>query len=110
MGTQVSEVRLAFGDAGHGMVLARRATSPAFSAALLYATTDGGASWVPHTAPVAGELAADPEGTAWLAGGNTGDQLYRSTDQGLHWSPAHLDFASPAQSVLPCATSTTHDI
>jgi hypothetical protein len=99
-GIQISEVRLAFGDTGHGMVLARRATSPAFSAASLYATKDGGASWVQHTAPVAGDLAAEPDGTAWLAGGNAGDQLYRSTDLGEHWSRANLAFSSPVQSVV----------
>jgi hypothetical protein len=84
-----SGVAVSFGDAANGAILARTATSPAFSVGTLFATTDGGVSWAARRAPEAGQVTVDPGGRTWLAG----DALDVTTDQGRSWTRARLQLA-----------------
>ncbi|GAA2077514.1 WD40/YVTN/BNR-like repeat-containing protein [Actinomadura alba] len=111
-------MRVAFGDASHGVILAKTSTSAMSSAATLFATTDGGASWRARPAPVAGEVAVDPGGRTWLAGGVADDELHSSPDLGRHWERAELRLgdtsggmtvAPPAGGVLPVTAVTKDD-
>ncbi|WP_432838648.1 YCF48-related protein [Dactylosporangium sp. CA-092794] len=90
-----SAVAVAVGDSRFSAILAKTATSQAFSLGTIFATQDGGASWAAAPAPEAGRLAVEPTGRIWLAG----EQLNLSTDQGRSWTRAGLD--------LPAATSGT---
>jgi len=89
-------LRVAFGDTRHGALLARAATSAAFSRADLYTTADGGASWTRRTAPAAGEITVAPDGRIQLVGGVRQDKVFVSTDDGRGWSPAAGAAARPA--------------
>lgn len=89
-----SGLRIAFGDSGHGVIMAKTATSPNFSRATLFATADGGGSWAARPAPVAGQVAVEPDGRVWLAGGVAQDQLYSSSDAGRHWTRSTIRSAA----------------
>ena len=89
-----SALRIAFGDTGHGVIMAKTATSPNFSRGTLFATTDGGGSWSARPAPVAGQVVVEPGGRTWLAGGVAHDQLYTSSDAGRHWMRSRIQPAS----------------
>ncbi|MBC6462020.1 WD40/YVTN/BNR-like repeat-containing protein [Actinomadura sp. HBU206391] len=111
-------MRIAFGDASHGVILAKTSSSAMSSAATLFATTDGGASWAARSAPVAGEVAVDPGGRTWLAGGVADDELHSSPDLGRHWSRADLRLgdiaggmtvAPPVGGVVPVTVVTADD-
>jgi len=99
-----SSLNISFGDDAYGAVLARAATSQAFSLATIFITTDGGTSWSAHPAPEAGVVRVEPGGRIWLAGAT----LNSSTDHGRHWSPSALALAGPvtAATVSP-PTATT---
>lgn len=86
-----SSLRMSFGDAARGAIMARAATSQAFSVATVFVTTDGGASWSARPAPEAGAVAVEPGGRIWLAGSS----LHRSTDHGQTWSRSDLGLAGP---------------
>ena len=89
-----SSLNMSFGDDAHGAVLARAATSQAFSLATIFITTDGGTSWSAHPAPEAGVVHVEPGGRIWLAG----TTLNNSTDQGRHWTLSTLALAGPVTS------------
>jgi len=93
----VGALSVGFGTATNGALLAAVQTSAAFSRAELYATSDGGASWKPSAAPVAGQIEVEPDGRVWLAGGALGNELYASRDQGRSWSSPQLRLAGSAQ-------------
>lgn len=109
-GMDYGPLRVTFGDAAHGEILAQTSTSMMTSTATLFATENGGTSWSAHRAPTAGEISMEPSGRTWLAGGAAGDQLHVSSDQGRHWSSVELDLggdvssktvATPHAGVLP---------
>jgi len=90
--TGYSSLSVSFGDQTHGAVLARTATSQAFSLGTIYVTADGGTNWSAHPAPEAGVVQVEPGGgRIWLAGAN----LHASTDQGQHWTQSELSLAGP---------------
>jgi photosystem II stability/assembly factor-like uncharacterized protein len=70
-------------------MVARIATSTAFSVATLFTTADGGESWSAVPAPEAGQVTVDSTGRTWLAG----DALNFTDDRGAHWTRAQLDLA-----------------
>ena len=84
-----ADLAVSFGDAGHGAILAKAATSQAFSLGTVLATADGGASWAVHAAPESGQLRVDPGGRIWLAGA----ALQSSTDLGQNWTRSELALA-----------------
>jgi|GEM_PF-6675351 len=86
---------VSFGDGSHGAILARAATSQAFSLGTILATGDGGASWSAHPAPEAGALLVEPGGRIWLAGA----ALHSSTDRGRSWARAELELAGSGEAV-----------
>jgi photosystem II stability/assembly factor-like uncharacterized protein len=96
--TEISVLSLAAAKRGQPAMLARSASSAAFSRAHLYTTGDGGASWAKRPAPVAGELAVERSGRIWLAGGAQHDRLYSTADGGRRWIPA--DVRLPAGAAL----------
>ncbi len=101
-----SDVAIAVGGSRFGAILAKTATSPAFSLGTLFATQDGGASWTARRAPEAGQLAVEPTGRIWLAG----QQLNLSVDQGATWTRARADvpggtFSTPVHGVLSVTRS-----
>jgi hypothetical protein len=111
-------MRMAFGDASHGVILAQTSTGSMASAATLFATTNGGASWAARPAPAAGEVTVDPGGRTWLAGGVADDELHSSPDLGRHWDRAKLRLggtvdgmtvAPPAGGVVPVTVVTGDD-
>jgi len=90
--TGYSSLNVSFGDQTHGAILAKTATSQAFSLGTIFVTADGGASWSPHPAPEAGVVQVEPGGgRIWLAGAN----LHSSTDQGQDWTQSELSLAGP---------------
>jgi len=104
--TGYSTIAVSFGDKANGAILARTATSQAFSMATLFATTDGGATWSARPAPEAGQVRVEPGGRTWVAG----DTLDATTDQGRTWnraevkvdgSPTATTLAAPIGSALP---------
>ncbi|HEV7932837.1 MAG TPA: hypothetical protein VGP70_11050 [Actinomadura sp.] len=111
-------LRMSFGDASHGVVLAQTSTSAMSSEATLFATEDGGNSWSARTAPAAGEVTVEPGGRTWLAGGTADDELHASSDAGRHWSRTKLHVngavetkavSPPVDGVLPVTVVTTSD-
>jgi hypothetical protein len=115
---EYGRLRMAFGDAGHGVILAQTSSSAMSSNATLFATADGGASWSARSAPVAGEVAVEPGGRTWVAGGVAGDELHSSADQGRHWNTARLRVggavdskavATPVDGVVPVTVVTESD-
>lgn len=90
--TGYSTVAISFGDKGNGAILARTATSQAFSMATLFATTDGGVTWSAQPAPEAGQLRVEPGGRTWVAG----ETLDATGDQGRTWSRAQVRVAGTA--------------
>jgi len=89
--TGYSSLSVSFGNEAQGAIVARAATSQAFSLGTIFATTDGGASWSAHPAPEAGVVRVQPDGRIWLAGAT----LSSSTDQGRSWTPSALALAGP---------------
>jgi hypothetical protein len=87
--TGYSTIAVSFGDKANGAILARTATSQAFSMATLFATTDGGATWSAQPAPEAGQLRVEPGGRTWVAG----DTLDATGDQGRTWNRAQVTLA-----------------
>lgn len=86
-----SSLNMSFGDASHGAILARTATSQAFSLATIFVTTNGGANWSAYAAPEAGAVRVEPGGRIWVAG----ITLNRSDDHGKTWTPSTLTLAGP---------------
>jgi hypothetical protein len=89
----IGGLSVGFGDATDGALVAKVQTSPAFSRAHLFGTADGGATWKEKTAPVAGQVAVEPGGRLWLAGGVLGNELYTSGDHGTTWTKPSLALA-----------------
>lgn len=100
---EYGRLRMAFGDASHGAIVAETSGGAMSSTATLFTSADGGATWSPRRAPVAGEVSVEAGGRIWLAGGVAHDQLYRSADQGRSWDRAELrlDAAATTQAVAP---------
>ncbi|MFD0689012.1 WD40/YVTN/BNR-like repeat-containing protein [Actinomadura fibrosa] len=107
---EYGRLRTAFRDAAHGAVLAQTSATAMSSAATLFTTDDGGATWSARRAPVSGEVALEPSGRIWVAGGVAGDRLSFTTDQGRHWTDAKTQLngsidtkaiAPPVDGVLP---------
>ncbi len=88
--TEIADVELEFIDEQTGWALVKVKTSSSFSVGRLYATRDGGNSWVERTAPM-GEpvIFVDPD-RGWMVGGPAGNQIYTTQDGGLTWYPQRL--------------------
>jgi hypothetical protein len=105
-----SDITMSFGDDSDGAILARTATSQAFSVGTLFATTDGGASWSVHPAPEAGVLSVDSGGRTWVAG----TALNTTSDRGRTWTTSAVQvgdatgtatLSTPVQGTLPVTVS-----
>jgi photosystem II stability/assembly factor-like uncharacterized protein len=92
----LASVDVSFNGTTRGAVMARIQTGGSFSAATLLSTSDGGATWIPHTAPIAGAVSVDTDGRIWLAGGAIADELFSTTDQGKSWTKPALKLPSGA--------------
>jgi hypothetical protein len=107
-----ASLSLSFAASDHVAVLARVATSQAFSVGVLFASTDGGASWTVRAAPEAGRVGVDAAGRIWLAG----SALAVTSDQGGTWTtpkvnaPVEADavatYSVPVDGVLPVTVTT----
>lgn len=115
--SEYGRLRVSFGDQTHGVILAQTSTSAMSSAATMFATEDGGASWSARSAPANGEIRM-ANGLTWLAGGVVGDRLYSSPDLGRHWTSATVDVGGqaaatavspPVGGVLPVTVVTSAD-
>jgi hypothetical protein len=95
---EFGRMQVAFGDSAHGMIMAEWVTSSAFSEGTVFTTANAGRSWQARRAPAGGQIAVEPSGRSWLAGGVVADRLYRSDDLGRHWSQARVDLAGPVDS------------
>ena len=95
---EFGRMQVAIGDSAHTMIMAGWVTSSAFSEGTVFTTANAGRSWQAHRAPAGGQIAVEPNGRAWLAGGVVGDRLYRSDDLGRHWSRARVDLAGAVDS------------
>ena len=91
------EAHLTWFDDQTGILLLHYASSANFSLALLFKTTDGGASWQDLSAPAWGDLAFQDDRHLWLAGGAGASHLYRSADGGASWQEAILDIPGAGQ-------------
>jgi hypothetical protein len=70
----------------HGWLMLQVASNTAHSHGDLFATADGGQTWVPlPSPPISGEIQFFPDSTGWLEGGVHGDQFYRTLDGGQTW-------------------------
>lgn len=91
-----------FLDENHGWLTARHLSSSNFSLGSLFITQDGGKRWTYAPAPIAGKAIFVNPHEGWLAGGATGDELFRSQDGGITWSEAvrlpDFDMQSPLDS------------
>jgi photosystem II stability/assembly factor-like uncharacterized protein len=79
-----------FSDALHGWVLLAAVTSPNFSWAYLFRTTDGGQTWGLAQAPFDGRLSFIDSLTGWIVGGLSGEQLAVTHDGGSTWTPESI--------------------
>ena len=87
----IGSLSVGFGTEANGGLLAKVQTSNAFSRGFFFATADGGKSWnAAGAAPAGGQIAVEPDGRVWLAGGVMADKLYTSKDQGRNWSEPSL--------------------
>jgi hypothetical protein len=83
----VASIRLA----AHGQeisILAAEQSGSAFSFAQLARTEDGGRTWETSTAPTGGEIGY-AGGWYWIAGGVSGNEVYRSKD-GIGWTAVRV--------------------
>ncbi len=76
---------LFFADNMNGWLMARLVSSAAFSNGVLYRTTDGGASWIEESIPIAGTIGFVTLSDGWVAGGAAGAELYATHDGGATW-------------------------
>jgi hypothetical protein len=98
---QMGSLSVGFGTQANGGLLAKMQTSNAFSRGFFFATADGGKSWAATgEAPSAGQVAVEPDGRVWLAGGLVSDHLYTSKDLGRSWAEPTLD-VKPTMIGLP---------
>lgn len=108
--TYAGAAQVFFLDEQRGWLLAALATGSAFSRAVLYRTTDGGASWTKVTAPANGDIVFTTPQDGWLAGGPTHADLYVTHDGGVTWEevavpqrlPSPIPTPTPAGPVTPC--------
>jgi hypothetical protein len=103
-----SAVRIAFGDADHGAIMARTGTGENFSVGTLFSTANAGASWSARKAPVAGDISVEPGGRIWLAGGVLSDQLYTTSDTGAHWTRSKVP--QPADGTVTVSPPVDHTL
>jgi photosystem II stability/assembly factor-like uncharacterized protein len=75
-----------FTDALHGWVLLAAITSPNFSLAYLFRTTDGGQTWAMVRAPFDGRMSFANTLTGWILGGLSGGELAVTHDGGSTWA------------------------
>ena len=65
-------------------------TSASFSNGLLFATSDGGASWTERTIPIGAPVAFATASDGWTAGGVAAGGAFVTHDGGSSWQPANL--------------------
>lgn len=82
---------LSFADASHGWLLLAGGSSSNFSVGRLYATEDGGITWIERPAPAAGEVTFVDDKQGWIAGGPGNTALFTTQDGGSSWSRADVD-------------------
>jgi hypothetical protein len=88
-GLEYMDLKIAIGGPTQVSIMARVATGQGFSLATLFASQDGGKTWIRHSAPAAGDISVQA-GRTWLAGGVQHDRLFYSDDAGTHWALAHV--------------------
>jgi len=80
---------LDFADAAHGWAMLRLTSSSNFSIGLLFATSDGGATWTKLPDPPLGDPVRFTSATdGWLTGGPTGRSQFATHDGGRTWQPS----------------------
>ena len=69
-----------------GWLSVQRMTSSAFSAGVLFRTTDGGQTWQRVASPGGRPVYFVTPDLGWTTAGPLGDHLYRTSDGGLSWT------------------------
>ncbi len=89
-GQMAAQVSFDFVSTQTGYLAVELQSGVNFSQGLLWQTVDGGQTWQPRSLPVAGAVSFHSERIGWVAGGSTGDELYRTNDGGHTWTPVTL--------------------
>jgi photosystem II stability/assembly factor-like uncharacterized protein len=84
-GSPVAEATLDFLDGNTGWLALRLQSGSSFSLGRLFATQDGGFSWVERSLPLGEAVHFSDALRGWVAGGPGGDQRYRTEDGGYTW-------------------------
>jgi photosystem II stability/assembly factor-like uncharacterized protein len=84
-GAAIPAVHLTFIDANDGWAAFVLPSSSNFSLGMLFATRDGGQTWVQRTLPIGAPVYFVDSLHGWTAGGVNGDELYRTSDGGETW-------------------------
>lgn len=87
-----SQASLSFVDERTGWISIKLASSINFSQGVLFATQDGGKTWVERSQPVGEPVHFIDANTGWVAGGAQGNELYFTHDGGRTWQVR--DFAA----------------
>jgi len=85
---------LHFVDKLTGWLVVKQATSSNFSIGTLFATTDGGSTWIRRNLPIGEPVYFVNAQTGWVAGGADGTALYKSLDGGVSWQPERIGQSS----------------
>lgn len=93
-GAAIPGAHLTFIDANHGWAAIVLPSSSNFSLGALFATQDGGRTWVKRTLPIGAPVYFKDALYGWTAGGVNGDELYRSSDGGETWVSQQLNSPS----------------
>jgi len=93
-GAAIPGTHLSFIDANHGWAAIVLPSSSNFSLGALFATQDGGRTWVKRTLPIGAPVYFKDALDGWTAGGVNGDELYRTSDGGETWVSQQLNSPS----------------
>lgn len=77
-------------DASHVWITITLATSANFSQGILFATSDGGTTWMQRALPVGGTVRFRDASTGWLVGGSLNEHVYSTHDGGQTWEPQEI--------------------
>lgn len=99
VGGGVGRASFSYQDERIAGLLVTRSTGSNFSVADWFTSSDDGARWTRHDAPVSGDVSLAPDGTLWLAGGPAHNRLFMSADHGAGWTPVALPAGLPAEGI-----------
>ncbi|OGO41265.1 MAG: hypothetical protein A2W36_05635 [Chloroflexi bacterium RBG_16_58_14] len=94
---------LDFIDANLGWLAVKLQTGSSFSLGRLFVTQDGGRTWEERSIPLGEPVKFLDAQRGWVAGGPSGELLYRTVDGGRTWQPQALplpDSIAPAQALV----------